>query len=173
MGGISHCKENERFAEFCEKYGDEAGLHLMEEIADAQFSGKSDTIRFSDIYQHNATNHTLSGRVDFRGEEYHFIIESGDWNGTVVKEFETIDEVGVFEHPKPTIYTMVPANPFLEQENPSMWKVYLTWKEEPWFTEMVRKYSYDIHFQPGGYVSDYWGKQAAKKGLRFAVVDED
>lgn len=65
------------------KHAEPTNDHL-ERIADAQWGGSGDGIHFSDIYQHNACNHTLSGTIVDGDETYGFTIESGDWNGTVV-----------------------------------------------------------------------------------------
>lgn len=163
---ISDCP---KFLEFCQTHGDAVVIELLERIADAQWNGgKGEGVHFSDIHQHNACNHTLSGSIEHAGETLHFIIESGDWNGTVVKQWGSIDDVGVFEPPEPTRFTMVPIDDDLREKNPFMWRAYLSWRKQPRFSELIGKYSYDRHFQPGCATENYWDKKAAERGLKFA-----
>lgn len=138
-------------------------------IADAQWDKDNAAkygVVFLDIHQHNACNHTLSGTIDVDGVVHGFIIESGDWNGTVVHGWGDPEDVGCYlpgEPPEPR--TFVPTNRFLFTERPEMFRVYAYWRTQEWFRDMERSYNYDRHFQPGGQVETYYKEKAAKRGL--------
>ena len=101
-----------KFDEFCKRFGDDAGEEILTRICDAH-CGSGNGVHITDVYRHNACNHTLTGHIEHAGETFHFVVHSGDWNGTDVEEFGTIDEVGAYDPPKPTLYTFVPSNPLL------------------------------------------------------------
>lgn len=149
---------------------------VLERIADAHWNQKhaaSYGVKFFDIYQHNACNHTLSGNIDVDGKEYGFIIESGDRNGTVVHAWGDPEDVGVFEHPKPEEpLTFVPKDRMLAFNNPNMFNVYLSWREEGWFKEKERNYAYDRHFQPGGKIEKYYREWAATKSMEVGLFSD-
>lgn len=163
--------EHPEFAKFCAHYGDAVAIGFLEELCDAMFTRKSDRIYISDVHQHNACNHTVTGILNHDGKEFCFIIESGDWNGTVVRHFG--EELRHFEPPPPPIYDMVPINPNLEKERPEMYRVYLAWKKLDWFQELLRNYAYDRHFQPGVKIEGYYKNKALEKGLRIVRVDHE
>lgn len=160
------------FDAFCSKYGDSAGQEVLERITDAGCGVHGEGVVISDVYRHNACNHTYTGHIEYAGETFHFIIHSGDWNGTDVEEFGTIDEVGVYDPPKPTLYTFVPRNPLLKFEKPAMWDVYLHWRKQEWFQDKVRGYNYDRHFAPGLKTERYYQEFAQSKGLVIASTEE-
>lgn len=159
-----HCQT---FREFAERSGMAVAEGLLERICDAHWNHGGDGVTFRDIHQHNACNHTLSGSIEHEGETLHFIIDDGDWGGTVVREFGTVDDVGVYEPPKPQRYMFVPADDNLATKRPEMWKMYLWWTKQPWFTEQLGKYHYDRHFQPGCAIEDHYRKWAAERGLKI------
>lgn len=164
--------ENKEFAAFCDRFGEAAGVQVMERIADALWNREGEGISFLDIHQHNACNHTVSGTIEHAGESFGFIIESGDIHGTVIHEWGEPEDVGVFKPAPPTLYTFVPTDPGLELRRPEMWKVYLAWRETPWFKEKERGYNYDRHFQPGSVTEKHYRDWAATKGLMPAIVEE-
>lgn len=149
----------------------EPTYEALEEIANAQWSlgsreGASGPVTLLDVQQHNACNHTLSGTIRLGDEIYGFIIDSGDWAGTVVRAWGDPEEVGVADEPEPQEpRTFLPRNPALFHESPAMWSVYLAWRKEPWFREMERSYNYDRHFQPGGKIEGHYRDKAGKRGL--------
>lgn len=160
------------FDAFCDKYGDSAGQEVLERICSAHYNGDGEGVHLSNVHRHNACNHTYTGYVEYAGETFHFVIHSGDWNGTDVQEFGTIDEVECYEPPKPTLYTFVPRNPLLKFEKPAMWNVYLLWREEEWFKNKVRGYNYDRHFAPGVKTEQHYREFARSKGLVIAPMEE-
>jgi hypothetical protein len=165
MTRIDHdCKA---FVAFCEANPDK-WEDLLERIIDAFCSQqKTDGICFDVIHQHNACNHTMDGSIDIEGKTYRFTIDNGDWAGTVVREWGDEETVGLYTPPPPPQYDMVPIDPSLKATRPSLWKVYLAWRKEPWFAEIIRSYAYDKHFAPGGRTETYYRDKAQSKGLRI------
>lgn len=132
-----------------------------------------DGVTFLAIYQHNACNHTLSGTIYIDGVEHGFIIENGDWNGTEVRAWGDPEDVGTAAEPEPPEpLTLLPRDRSLFSDRPGMWGVYLAWRREAWFSELVRSYAYDRHFQPGGFVEGHYRTKAEKRGLRFGYLSE-
>ncbi len=140
---------------------------LLERIADAQWNGSGEGVDFSDIHQHDACNHTLSGTIKDGDVTYGFIIESGNWNGTVVHEWGHPDDVGFYKPDPPgEMLTFIPNRILNEREL----RAYLAWREEEWFKEKARSYLYDRHFQPGGLIERHYSKWAAGKGLTIGLL---
>lgn len=149
----------------------EPNEEILERICDAHWNRKGEGVVFHDIFQHNACNHTLSGEIEHEGHKYGFIIQNGDWNGTVVDAWGDSDEVGIYEHPKPTLFTFLPRNHPLECTL-AMLTIYFAWRNEKWFSEKIGKYMYDRHFQPGGKIESYYREFAERKGMRIGIQDE-
>lgn len=158
-----------KFDDFCKKFGEDAGTEILERICDAQWNnGKGEGINFSDIHQHNACNHTLSGSIEYQGEIFHFIINNGDWGGTEVIEFGTIDEVGVYYPPPQTMFDFVPKS----KEDPDFLKLYERWKKEEWFKKKLSSYHYDRHFQPGHKIEQHYKEWADKFRLKIEEITQ-
>lgn len=161
--------------QFCEKFGDAASDEVMTRIADASWSydKKREDVQFCQRHQINACNHIYGGRVLHEGIWYVFVLESGDRNGTVVMEWgdEDADEVsGYFEEPRPTVYKLVPRDDGLVYSS-AMFRAYLAWTKEKWFSEMESGYNYDRHFAPGGKTEQYWRDKAGTKGLKYVASE--
>lgn len=145
----------------------------LERIADAQWNGSGKGIVFSDIYQHNACNHTLSGTIDIDGKVYGFVIDSGDWNGTVVKEWGDSEDVGVYEPPQPAEpLTFIPSDINLFFNRPAMFAVYAMWRKEEWFKQKESAYAYDRHFQPGGCIEKHYADFAQRRGMKIGCLSD-
>ncbi|WP_454813822.1 hypothetical protein [Labrys neptuniae] len=175
MSAITHARKgNEDFSAFCERFGDDVGIDIMERMIDAAHAkdGRCGNIHVHDVHRHNACNHTYSGTVEHAGEIFGFIVHSGDWNGTDVEEWGPEDDVGTYDPPRPTTYTFVPANRTLKFDRPAMWQVYLQWRDQPWFKEKAHGYNYDRHFAPGGKTESHYRDWAASKGLRIVDTEE-
>jgi hypothetical protein len=143
----------------------------LERIADAQWNGDGNGVHLSDVYQHNACNHTLSGTIKDGDEVYGFIIESGDWNGTVVLGWGHVDNVGEFDHPEPPEpFTFVPTSSRLHINRPHLFQEYLAWRQEKWFKDKEMGYNYDSHLAPGGKTETYYREWAAEKGLALGLL---
>ena len=132
-------------------------------------------VHIYDAHAHDAINYTLSGNITFEGVEYGFIVHDGNWNGTEVREWGLSDDVGRYEAPPPTIWTMVPATNRIRQgyHGYSMFKdVYLAWRKEEWFKKICRDFMYDKHFAPGLVTNKHYHGLAAERGLKLTTSDE-
>lgn len=170
-GALRAAKEDDGFAAFCARFGDEAGQEVMERIADAGWNRKGDGVSFKDIHQINACNHVYSGVITHAGEDFGFIIESGDIHGTLIREWGAADEIGTYQSPAPTLYTFAPADDELKQKRPELYGVYLAWRKTDWFRDKERGYNYDRHFAPGGKTEDHYRAWAASKGMKIVPAD--
>ncbi len=149
---------------------------ILERICDAHWNGKGEGIVFTDIYQHNSCNHTLSGNIDVDGIEYGFVIDNGDMDGTQVREWGLAEDVGTFKHPEPQKredrVTFIPINHISKSNDAFEYKKYMITRETPAFIEKENAYHYDRHFQPGCFVENHYKKWAAEHGFRLGFLDE-
>lgn len=146
---------------------------VLERICDAQWNGSGPGIVLLDVYKFNACNHVLSGTIEVNDETYGFIIENGDWNGTVVKAWGDPEDVGTYQHPEPPEpLTFIPNDRTLCISRPAIFEIYLGWRKENWFTEKQSAYNYDRHFQPGGCTEKYYREWAKKKGMIIGSMDQ-
>lgn len=167
---MSDCKA---FLAFCERVGDDVATSFLQELCDMEWHGdkKSGDISISSSHRHDMVNFTHSGTFTHDGVEYGFVIDNGNWNGTVVREWGPADDVAEYEPPKPTYWTFVPSDPSMKEDRPFMWEVYLAWRKTEWFNEKVRGYNYDKHFAPGGKTETYYREWAAKKGMKIETQE--
>lgn len=163
-----------KFTAFCAKAGDDVAISFLEELGYLEWSGemKNDRIKLSVKHRHDACNYTHSGTVTIEGVEYGFVIDNGNWNGTVVREWGLAEDVGAYQPPEPTIYTFIPTSGTLKEDAPGLWGVYLMWRKEAWFKDKERGYNYDRHFHPGGKTENHYRDWAAKKGMKIATQGE-
>lgn len=150
---------------------------ILERIIDAHCNRGGPGVIFRDIHQHNACHHTLSGEIDVDGVAYGFIIESGDWNGTVVKEWGLAEDVGTYRPEPPSEpLAFVPINENLHADRPAIFSAYLYWRDGNGvagnIVEQERNYAYNRHFAPGGATEKYYREWAAKFGLRVGLLSE-
>lgn len=133
-------------------------------------------VKLHDAHMHDAINYTLSGDIEFEGVEYGFIVRDGNWDGTSVLEWGLSDDVGRYEAPPPTIYTMIPTNRGIHRQGYggyAMFRhVYLAWREEKWFQDLVADYNYDRTFSPTLKIENHYRDAAAKRALSWAHPDE-
>jgi len=161
------------FIAFCNAVGNDAASKLIDRICDAQAGDKSDGIRISTAHRHDAINYTLEGEAEYEGKTYAFLIDNGNWNGTVVREWGNPENAPSYEPPPPPRYEAIPQNEGLKQTHPGLWAVYLQWRQQDWFKDLVRGYNYDNHFAPGNKTERYYREMAAKRGLKIVLVDQD
>ncbi len=152
---------------------DEPDEDTLQRVCEAFYERRTagpikDGIEILDVYQHDAINFTFTGTVEVEGQTYGYIIDDGNWNGTVVRAWGDHEDVGYYEHPDPPEpWTFIPNNNSLQIERPGMFKVYLEWRKQPWFTDKERGYNYDRFFAPGGKTESYYRDWAATKGMRI------
>lgn len=126
-----------------------------------------DGVKFLDVHQHNACNHTLSGTIEIGGVEHGFIIDNGNLDGTVVRAWGDPEDVGTYDPgPPPEPRTFIPKDDDLFITKPGLFKVYLYWREQKWFKDKEQGYNYDRHFAPGGKTEKYYSEWAETKGMK-------
>lgn len=144
--------------EICETF-----YHHLNPVVDGR-------VRIDVVHQHDAINYSFSGSIKLEDGDYGFIIQDGNFNGTVVEEWGKADDVGMYIPPEPSEpMSFVPIDPNLPK---GLQKVYLKWRKEPWFKEKEGGYNYDRHFAPGGKTEEYYKKWAATRGLKPGLFSE-
>lgn len=148
----------------------------LEAICDAHWNGGTVFgpavcgVRFTDIHQHDAVNHTLSGTIEIEGHTYGFEVDNGNWNGTVVRQWVTDPEdLRGYQPPKHEPLTLIPDDPFFTLRT---LEVYAYQFKADWFQSKARGYLYDRHFAPGEATERHYRPWMAQKGLRLGTLDE-
>jgi hypothetical protein len=148
---------------------DEVGIGVATDFLERVCDGNSSDILGLESHMHNSANHTYSGVFIYKGIEYGFVIDSGDWNGTVVRSWGA-GEVYNYQPPEPVLYTFIPH--IKPSDTPEQikrkWLIHSHWKNEEWFLEKERGYNYDRHFQPGLVTEKYYREWASSKGMVIA-----
>lgn len=122
----------------------------------------------------DAINVRAHGIVTVEGTEHRFIIRDGNWDGTVLEDWNG-DEV--FEHHKPTVYALQPEARLIDEAIQSGKGPFLLMKWDAMLSnhrdiaDIPRKYAYDRYVQPG-IVSERHYREAAAKH-HFVLVDEE
>lgn len=123
----------------------------------------------------DAINVRAQGIVTVNGREFWFIVESGNWNGTVLEGWEYAG-TQTFEPRPRTQWALAPRpdlvtdaivsgrGPFLVAK----WDAFLTRKE---IAEIPGKYTYDRMMQPGSKIEQHYRGTAAKHG--FVLVAQE
>jgi hypothetical protein len=141
----------------------------------AKTSVEPSHIKLTEVHRHDAVNYTISGTVLWDGVEYGFILNDGNWNGTDMQKWGLAEDVEPYVPEPPTIYTMVPTTDNLFYAGNlgyvKFGQLYLKWRTEEWFMDLVRGYNYDRHFSPGIVTETHFKEKAAKKGLKFVMED--
>jgi hypothetical protein len=108
---------------------------ILEQICEAAWNGgKGEGVYFTEIENIDCCNQMLYGIVDILGEEYGFIIESGNWNGTVVRKWGLAEDVGLYERTYEEAPTFIPIDP-------DDYLLYVTrMRKESWFKSAERDY---------------------------------
>lgn len=168
---MSDCKG---FVDFEATHGMDAATQVMERICDAHWQGGKSSdkgVKLSNVYTHNAANHTLSGTIEVMGLMYGFVVDNGDWAGTVVRDWGLAEEVGEYQPPEPAQYMFVPKDDNLKERSPALWSAYLDWKASNWFKEKLAAYHYDRQVQPGVVVEQHYGNWASRQGMKIVRID--
>ncbi|CAM5769715.1 hypothetical protein [Bosea minatitlanensis] len=148
---------------------------VMQMIAEAA-GGWCDhpSVTILDRDRHDAINVTAHGIVMVEGVEHRFIVDDGNWNGTVLRDW---DGDAVFEYRKPTTYALQPEARLIDEaimagKGPLLlmkWDAILSNHQD--IAAIPGKYAYDRYFQPGIKVESHWREAAAKH--HFVIVDEE
>lgn len=163
----------ESFEQFEQQYGSAVAEEVLTRICEAAWNRGKPTpgVFLSEVHPINALNHTLEGTVVHNDISFEFLIDNGDANGTVVREFTTEDRAPYVPE-RPARYTLVPANPHLKAEKPFQYEAFLQHTKQSWFKDLVSHYNYDRHFQPGLVIERHYKEQAVAHGLVW-VCDDD
>lgn len=131
------------------------------------------SVTILDRDRHDAINVTAHGIVVVEGVEHRFIVDDGNWNGTVLRDWDG-DEV--FEYHKPTVYALQPEARLIDEAIMSGKGPFLLMKWDAMLrhadiASIPGNYAYDRRFQPGGFIEGHYRKAAAKH--RLVIVDEE
>lgn len=152
--------------------------HLREDVMTAMCEATSGydvpSVHILERDQLNACNHRALGSITIEGVEYSFQFESGDFNGSVLLDWEGERE---FEYHTPTRYALQPIQRLISQAIESgkgdflilKWDAIL--RNRPEVAAIPSKFAYDTHYQPGSRTSTYWREKAAKH--LFDIVTEE
>lgn len=139
----------------------------------AQESCEHDDVTILDRDRRDAINVRAHGIIQFGGEEYTFIIEDGNWSGTVLQSWNDGRE---FEHLPHTQWALEPRADIVnnaiakgkERFLLAKWDAFLT---RPEVASIPGKYSYDRMMQPGIVVERHWKAEADRYG--FVLVSQE
>jgi hypothetical protein len=123
----------------------------------------------------DAINVRASGIIEVNGNEYWFIVEDGNWNGTVLHAWDYAGEQK-FEYHQPTQWTLQPQRHLIDRaivsgKGPFLLAKWDIMAARPEIAEIVRSYAYDRYVQPGCVTEDHWRDKAAKH--HFEIVDRE
>lgn len=121
----------------------------------------------------DAINVRAHGILEWRGREYVFIIEDGNWNGTTIeswdedKEFNPLPRTQWALQPIPRLV----GDAILANRGPFLILKWDAMLQRDQISSIPGKYSYDRYVQPGSYVENYWKKKAAEH--HFEIVPQE
>lgn len=147
---------------------------VMTMLAEAAQGDDHADVHILDRDRIDAINARAHGIVTIDGEEYSFQLEDGNWNGTVLLDWEGGRE---FVHHVPTRWALQPDyalvnDAIANQRGPFLlfkWDAMLN--NHPAIAAIPGKYSYDRMMQPGGFIEKHYRDAAAKH--RFVIVDQE
>lgn len=150
---------------------------VMTEIAEASYygEGKHGNVYILEQVKHDVINVTVSGVFTLEGREFWFLLDNGNWNGTVLRGWEEAGEQAMAPS-KPTQWTLVPNSTVISEALDAqrghillqVWEAFLTRKE---VAEIPGKYAYDKFFAPGGKTETYWRDKAATYNLILSTQE--
>lgn len=143
---------------------------ISERISDAfcRLSAQRGTdggVTLLDVHQHNAVNHTLTGTIEVDGQTFGFICDIGDWAGFRMVEWGNHEDIGYYKPPEIEPITLLPK--WYEWDEKSYGfrvQSYARFLRRKDVIDKLAAYHYDRHFQPGGYVEDYYRTWATQIG---------
>lgn len=149
---------------------------VMTMIAEAAHDPSShrDCITILNQDRIDAINVRAHGIIELDGEEYTFIVEDGNWNGTTLedwnggKDFEPLPRVRHALQPQRDIVTKAIIDgkgPFLIQK----WDAFL---KRPEVEKIISDYSYDRMVQPGSKTERHYADKARQFGFEIASQEE-
>ena len=146
-------------------------LTMMAEAA--QGFNDHDCITILDRDRQDAINVRAHGILNWNGTEYRFILEDGNWNGTVIEDWDGDKE---FKPLPRTVWTLQPRDDLIttaimERRGPFLLAKWDAVMKRTEIAEIPGKYTYDRMMQPGSKIESYWKEKAAKHS--FEIVSEE
>lgn len=109
-------ENNDEFNAFCERYGNEIATGILEDICCLVTSdSKAWRVHISGRETHDleGANATITGDVCFRAKCWDFVVDSGNWNGTVVKAWERCAKAPCVDQPAQSVWLFAPVDAFI------------------------------------------------------------
>lgn len=133
-----------------------------------------DCVTILDRDRRDVINVRVGGIIEIEGREFSFQLEDGNWNGTVLLEWESGKP---FEYSQPARWALQPVRRLVDEavmagKGPFLiikWDAML--KNRPELAELPGKYAYDRFFQPGGLIEKHYRDIAAAH--HFEIVSEE
>lgn len=176
-----HAYDDDVWSAFCAAIAEEDRDDILTSMAEAAHDDRSEneTVQILERTRHDVINVTVSGVVNYKGNEYYFHLEDGNWNRTQLRgwedtgqEYEEPEYDPLDVQPKGDLIskTMMPGgNPkFLVQK----WDLFRSRSD---VVEALRSYAYDTYFQPGCVIRDHYKAKFDRWGLevvRKSTADE-
>ena len=135
--------------------------------------GSHESVTILDRDQLDAINFRASGIIRIEGEEYTFQMEDGNRNGTDLLAWQSDRQ---FEYHQPTRWAVQPRRDIIyrhisEGKGPFLLAKWGAVAKNRDMADLIRKYSYDRFFQPGGLVERHYRELADKHG--FEIVTQE
>lgn len=150
---------------FVAEFGNEAFNELFETFYDRSRNHPDNKFTITNVETINACNHLFSATYNSPNGMVYITAENGDFNGSNILKW-SMEQI-VHEPFTPVYYSLMP----IASINQAMFNVFLLWRNEAWFADLVRGYNYDRFFQPGVVVENHYINQARKRGLKFAPIE--
>lgn len=147
---------------FCEAIAEEDRDDILTSMAEAAHDRRyeSEVVKIHNRTRHNMINVTVEGTVTYKGNDFEFHLEDGDWNGTVLRGWNGMGTD--WEEPEPIILAIAPQDNLIYQAlqpggNPAfLLKKWELFDEREDVSRLIRSYAYDRYVQPGVQVESHY-----------------
>lgn len=165
--------EDEVWSRFCGDVQEAQREDVLTIMSEAAHGDYHDCIQILERDKIDAINVRLHGIIQIGDNKHAFILESGNWRGTVLEAWG-----GDFEF-KPlqrTEWTLQPTQDLIAEAMANGRGEFLLKKWDamvgrPEIARIPRSFAYDVMVQPGLKVQTYWRAQAAKH--HFEIVSKE
>lgn len=147
---------------------------VMQMIAEAASGwGEHASVTLLDRDRHDAINVTAHGIITVEGVEHRFIVDDGNWDGTVLRSW---DDDKVFEIAERTVYALQPARHLIDSavmagRGPFLLMKWDAMLQHADIARIPGNYAYDRMVQPGSKIEGHYREAAAKH--HFVIVDQE
>jgi hypothetical protein len=152
--------------------------HMQEDVMTmiaeaAQGWNEHEAVTILDRDRIDAINVRAHGIIEIGDQEYRFIVEDGNWNGTVLHDWDGDME---FEPLPRTEWVLQPSDDLVGRAIMANNGPFLIFKwdamlKRPEIAEIPGKYAYDRMMQPGGKIEKHYRDAAAKH--HFVIVSKE